>query len=241
MTIDYGQSLKFAFEDEDWLKKLGKAALWTFISMLLLIFPLYFFGLGYGLETARNVLNGKEKPLPELDDVGATFKDGAKFFVVTLVYGSPIIILYCVIFGIAIAAGASDGLDEEAMGAAMGGGMLAVQCLLYVFAFALALLLPAIMTLYLRTNDIRASLNVSEVIAITRDNLGTCFMMLLMYIAASFIFQIVFLLSFITICGWIFVYFAGIPWVAAVQGHLVGQFVGQLDSPENKLDPVAFE
>ena len=241
MTIDYGQSLKFAFEDENWLKKLGKAALWAFISMLLLIFPVYFFSMGYGLETARNVLNGKENPLPELEDVGATFKDGAKFFVVCLIYGSPIIILYCVLFGIIIAAGASDGLDEEALEAAMGGGVLVVQCLMYVFGLALALLLPAIMTLYLRTNDIRESLNVSEVFSITRDNLVTCFLILLMTVAASFIFQIVFLFSFITICGWIFVYFAGIPWITAVQGHLIGQFVGQLDSPDNKLDPVAFE
>lgn len=241
MTIDYGQSLKFAFQDEDWLKKLGKAALWAFISMLLLIFPVYFFSLGYGLETARNVLNNEEKPLPALDDVGAVFKDGAKFFVVSLIYGSPIIILYCVMFGIIIAAGASDGLDEDALEAAMGGGLVAIQCLMYIFALVLALLLPAIMTLYLRTNDIRESLNVSEVLSITRDNLGTCFMILLMTMAAGFIFQFVFLFSFITICGWIFVYFAGIPWVTSVQGHLIGQFVGQLDSPDNKLDPVAFE
>ena len=123
----------------------------------------------------------------------------------------------------------------------MGGGVLVVQCLMYVFGLALALLLPAIMTLYLRTNDIRESLNVSEVFSITRDNLVTCFLILLMTVAASFIFQIVFLFSFITICGWIFVYFAGIPWITAVQGHLIGQFVGQLDSPDNKLDPVAFE
>ncbi|MEM8857156.1 MAG: DUF4013 domain-containing protein [Chloroflexota bacterium] len=241
MTIDYAKGLTFAFQDKDWLSKLGKAALWTFISMLLFFIPLYFFALGYGLDTARNIMKGKENPLPDLDDIGAIFKDGARFFVVTLVYGSPTFILYCIMFAVLISAGAFAGdIDEDALGAAMGGGVLAIQCLMYIFGFILAFLMPAIMTRYIQTDDIRESLNVGAVLATAREHFLPCLMILLMYFASSFIFGIAFMLSFITICGWIFVYFAGIPWLSAVLGHLVGQFANELDNPENKLDSVAF-
>lgn len=232
MIIDYAKGITFAFDDKDWLSKLGKAALWTLISMLLFIIPLYFFVFGYGLDTARNVMKGEKHPLPTLDDVSAVYKDGAKFFVVTLVYALPAIILYCIMFGVIITgaiASESGGIDEDAFAAAMGSGMLVIQCIMYLYLLVVGLMLPAIMVRYIRTGDIRESLNIGAVFAILRENFVPSLMILLMYIAAAIIWEIVFFVSILTICGWIFVYFAGIPWLSAVQGHLVGQFASQLD------------
>ena len=239
MTIDYAKGITFAFEDENWLSKFGKGALWAFISFILLFIPLYFFMLGYALDTARNVMSGKKHPLPELDDVGAIFKDGARFFVVMLVYGLPAVILYCIMFSMIIAGAAaaeSGGIDSDAMEALMGGGMLVVQCIMYAYSLVLGILLPAIMVRYIRTDDIRESLNVGEVINIVKENFVPCLMIALMYIAAAIIWYIVLLISFITICGWIFVLFAGYPWLMAVEGHLVGQFGANLDDKSDKLE-----
>lgn len=242
MTIDYAKGLTFAFNDENWLSKLGKAALWAFISVLVFIFPVYFYSSGYGLATARNVMAGKEKPLPELDDVSGIFSDGLKFFLVMLVYTLPVLLIFCVFIAIAAATGAAagDSFDEDAIGAAFGGGYFALQCVMYLYNIAIGLMQPAIMARYLQTGDIRESLKISEIFAVFRENLVTCLMIFLMRIAAGLLLQIAVGVSFITICGWIFVLFAGIPWAAGVNGHLVGQFTSNLDSPEKKLDPTEF-
>ncbi|MFT5194597.1 MAG: hypothetical protein ACI9EW_003944 [Cellvibrionaceae bacterium] len=241
MTLDYAKGLTFAFEDKDWLSKLGKGALWAFISTILFIIPLYFFMLGYALDTARNVMKGEKHPLPNLDDVGEVYKDGARFFVVTLFYSLPAVILYCIMFIFLIAGAAaseSAGISEDTLAAAMGGGMLAVQCILYIYLLIVGLMLPAIMVRYLRTDDIRETLNIGQVFAILRENFVPCLMIMLMYIAATIIWEIVLVVSFITICGWIFVLFAGYPWLMAVQGHLVGQFASQLDDKTQRIHAI---
>lgn len=237
MTIDYAKSITFAFDDKEWLSKLGRAAMWAFISVLLFIFPVYFFGMGYGLETARNVMSGKKNPLPDLEDVGAIYMDGLKFFVVVLVYALPSILLVCLMYaGLIGAAIAGEQVDSDSLEVAAGGMGMVVQCLNGIYSLVLALLWPAIMTIYLRTGDIRESLNVSKVFAIVREHFVVCLMIALMQIAAGMLFSVVFMLSFITICGWIFIYFAGIPWLSAVNGHLSGQFASQLDNKSQDFD-----
>ena len=242
MTIDYAKGLTFAFSDEDWLSKLGKAALWSFISVLLFVFPVYFYSMGYGLDTARNVMKGKDKPLPELNDIGNVYSDGLKFFVVMLVYALPAVILLCIFFAIAggTAAVAGESFDEDALGAAFGGGYLALNCIVNLYNLFIGLMQPAIMTRYLQTGDIRETLQISEVFGIFRENFVPSLMIFLMKLAAALLLQLVVGVSLLTICGWIFVLFAGIPWVSAVNGHLVGQFASELDNPEKKLDPMAY-
>ncbi|MEM9776153.1 MAG: DUF4013 domain-containing protein [Chloroflexota bacterium] len=242
MTIDYAKGLTFAFSDENWLSKLGRAALWAFISALLFILPVYFYSTGYGLATARNVMAGKEKPLPELNDVGAIFSDGLKFFVVMFVYALPAILLLCIFLSIGIGTGiaAGDSFDEDAVGAAFGGGYVALQCILQLYNIALGLMQPAIMTRYLQTGEIGESLQISKVFGIFRENFVPSLMIFLMRFAAGIILQLAVGVSLITICGWIFILFAGIPWASSVNGHLVGQFASELDNPEKKLDPAAF-
>lgn len=236
MNIDYAKGLTFAFDDKDWLSKLGKGALWAFISMIL-IFPAWFFSTGYALQTAKNVMRGEKHPLPSLDDIGSVFVDGLKFFVASFVLLLPMIILMCImVSGMIAAASAAESMDEDTLGAIMGGSAIAVQCVASLYAILVGFIMPALMVRFLQTDgDIRETLNMGKLFALVREYAIPCLMILLMSFAASIIFQIVFYVSFITICGWIFVLFAGIPWLAAVQGHLVGQFASNVD---NKMDGV---
>ncbi|MFK7800635.1 MAG: DUF4013 domain-containing protein [Anaerolineae bacterium] len=236
MNIDYAKGLTFAFDDKDWLSKLGKGALWAFISMILVI-PAWFFSTGYGLQTAKNVMRGEKHPLPNLDDIGSIFVDGLKFFLASFVLLLPMIVLICIMMSGMIAAGtAADSLDEDTLGAIMGGSAIVVQCIAGLYGILIGFIMPALMVRYLQTDgDIRETLNMGKLFAIVREHFVPCLMILLMSFAASIAFQFAFYLSFITICGWIFVFFAGIPWLAAVQGHLVGQFASNLD---NKMDGV---
>ena len=236
MHIDYAKSLTFIFDDEKWLSKVGWATLWAFVSFLLLLFPLYLFICGYGLELARNVTNGKEHPLPELDDINAIYKEGFRFLVVLLVYSLPLLIINCLYVGVAMVPTwllLSESPEQVAdWNAAITGSSLAFQCLVYFLSLGYGFIFPAIMVRFIQTDDIRETLKISEVIKIVRDHFFICFMIMLMSIAATFIWYFALLFSLITICGIFVVYFIGPVWLMAVQGHLVGQFYRQLqDSP----------
>lgn len=239
MNIDYAKGLTFTFDDKDWLSKLGKGALWAFISMILII-PAWFFSTGYGLQTAKNVMRGEKHPLPKLDDIGSIFTDGVKFFVASFILLLPMIILLCIMFsGMAAAAAAVDSVDEDTLGVIMGGSAFAVQCIASLYGMVIGFIMPALMVRYLQTDgDIRETLNMGKLFALVREHVIPCLMIFVMSIAASIIFQIAFYLSFITICGWIFVLFAGIPWLAAVQGHLVGQFAVNVDNKMDNMDSI---
>ncbi len=236
MHIDYAKSLTFIFDDEKWLSKIGWATLWAFVSFLLLIIPLQLFVYGYGLELARNVINKKEHPLPELDDINAIYKEGFRFFVVQLIYSSPLIIINCIYIGIALIPTwllISENPEQVAeWNTMLTGSSLVFQCFIYLFGLGYSLLLPAIMIRFIQTDDIRESLQLSEVIKIVREHFFVCFMLVLMTMAAAFIWYFAALLSLITICGIFVIYFVGPVWMMAVRGHLIGQFYLQLqDSP----------
>ena len=58
--MDIGRSFSYILEDEDWWKKVLIGGLLTLIPI---IGP--FYGLGYLLEAIKNVISGREVPLPE--------------------------------------------------------------------------------------------------------------------------------------------------------------------------------
>lgn len=239
--MDYIKPFTFAFEDKDWVKKLGYAAVIALICTLLFILPLGLFVIGYTFRTARNVIAGKKEPLPEINDIGEMLIDGLKFLVVGIVYALPILLLYGILFGIIIASGS---INEESIGIVGGIGASVIYCFVLIYAIFLGFMQPALMLQYLRTDgDIAKCLNVMEVWNLAKNNAVTCLLFLLVTIGASFLVQIATVVSIITICGPIVIYFAGIPWLGAVQGHLIGQFHDEVDGggfSEKSPDDLAY-
>src|SRR5512133_3428243 len=88
---------------------IGKWMQWVLliIATILLCLPL----LGYSLKVLRG-----EKPAPEVNDWGTLFIDGIKYFIVSLIYAIPIIIIYAIILGGVIGA-AMTGDEAAAMAA----------------------------------------------------------------------------------------------------------------------------
>ena len=239
--MDYIKPFTFAFEDKDWVKKLGYAAVIALVCTLLFILPLALFVIGYTFRTARNVIAGQKDPLPEINDIGEMIIDGLKFLVVGIVYALPILLLYGILFGIIIFSGS---VNEESIGVVGGVSASIVYCLVLIYAIFLGFLQPALMLQYLRSDgDIGRCLNVMEVWNIAKNHAVPSILFLLVTIAASFFLQVATAVSIITICGPIVIYFAGIPWLGAVQGHLIGQFYDEVDGggfSEKSPDDLAY-
>lgn len=86
--MNIGKAISFFFDDPDWWKKL-------LIGMLISLIPLigWFVLNGWRLEIIKRVANNDPEPLPTFDKFGELLVTGAKSFLVTLVYQSPMIIL----------------------------------------------------------------------------------------------------------------------------------------------------
>ena len=86
--MDWGRAFQFQFQDKDWIKKI-------LIGGVLFLVPI--FGwlviVGYAVQTAKNVKNGQETPLPEWDDWGDRFMTGLLAFVTILIYAIPGIVV----------------------------------------------------------------------------------------------------------------------------------------------------
>ena len=104
--------LSFPFKDEEWPAKLLILFLLSFGGFL--IVPIFFVA-GYQYEIMRQIIVDREEPsLPEWEDWGTLFKNGAKFWAVTLIYFLPLFALFIILFGLIVLAGIGIGsLDQS--------------------------------------------------------------------------------------------------------------------------------
>ena len=86
--MDWGRAFQFQFQDKDWIKKI-------LIGGVMFLIPI--FGwlviVGYAVQTAKNVKNGQESPLPEWEDWGGRFITGLMAFLTILIYAIPGIVV----------------------------------------------------------------------------------------------------------------------------------------------------
>ena len=85
--MDIGRSFTYITQDQDWVKKV---LLGGVIMLIPVVGP--FFALGYMLETMKNVIAGREIPLPEIGDFGGKLVEGLKAWVISFVYALPLIL-----------------------------------------------------------------------------------------------------------------------------------------------------
>jgi hypothetical protein len=242
--MDIGKSISFITEDERWLTKIGIGAVLIVVCSLffwVLLIPVILLGIllsGYTVQTARNVMNGVERPLPEWDNWGQLFNDGFAVFVAGLVYTLPIWLLTCCAFLAFIPAGAAGEGDLGEVLVAFGSlGVILISCLIFIFILALLVVYPAIIIQYVRTGELSATFRFGEVLAIARNNISNIIIALLVIMGVSFVIS---LIGAIPIIGWV-VAIAGQIYLVAVQGHLYGQIGSMVDGPSAKEEKFAVE
>jgi len=226
--MDFGKALTFMFQDPQWVAKLGIGVLVTLagivFSPVLIGFVAIFVLTGYTIDVVRNVLDGKEYPLPEWQDWSGFLFRGLKLFGVIIVLALPFIPIM-IPFGLGNFLASSENQAVNVIGV-----------LFTVFGFGLALLYglflvliqPAIYVRLARTDRFAAALDVGKLWGFTVANIGNVIIALLLTMVAGLIAAIIAplgLLAFV-IGVLVTVLFASF-WQTLVQVHLFGQ-VGAL-------------
>ena len=152
--MDYGSMVGESFE---YAKEavVGKWNKWLMliIATILLGLPL----MGYAMKVLRG-----EKPAPEVNDWGTLFIDGIKYFIVSLIYAIPILIVWVLVMGASAAAIMSG--NYSAMMAAFGAMALGVL-VMFVLGVIIAVFEVIGIVRFARTGSIGEAFNMSAILA----------------------------------------------------------------------------
>lgn len=214
--MDIGRTISYIFEDEKWVTKVLIGGLVFFIPIVGQLAVL-----GYMLKTAQNVARGVERPLPEWGEFGDLLMRGLYYFVITLVYMLPYLLVYfifaCVMGG--FGAVAENGNDPSAL---IGGLACIMLPIILLLALLGGLLAYVGLARYLATEQLSEAFKFGEVFATMRSNLGLLVMAVLVVGILS---GIVAMLGIIAIgIGVIFTSFMAY----LMQAHALGQVTARL-------------
>jgi len=162
--MEIGRAFTFAFQDQDWLKKVGIAAI---VFLIPVIGPIVL--MGWGLEITRRVINNEQEVLPGWDNFSSYIPKGFQAFVVSLAYALPIILLficnYAISFGSIFAASSDDSGMVSNIALVV---TLCLSCLVILFAIAAGLLIPAATGNLAATGELGAAFRFNEIIGLVR-------------------------------------------------------------------------
>ncbi len=229
--MDFGKAFTFMFEDPNWLRKLGIGTLVglagiVFTPLLIGVIPIIIL-LGYTLDTLRNVMDGREQPLPEWEDWGGFLLRGFRLLAALFVWGLPAILA-----SIPLALGsalADQGRGTEAVGIIL---IVCSSCLLILWGLFITLISPAIYARLARLERFSAAFEFGKIWAFTRDNIGNVIIAILLTWVAGLIASLIAGLGLIALLIGIIVTipFASL-WQYLVQAHLFGQVAANSITP----------
>jgi hypothetical protein len=206
--MNLGKAFVFAFEDKDWLKKLGIAGLVMLIPLIGQITVL-----GWAIEVTRRVINHESETLPDWSAFGDYLVKGLKLFVIGLVYALPIILLS--ICGNLPTMFLQDNNDQT-MVTLISTVSICVGCISAIYGLAMAFIVPAAYAKFAVTDELGAAFRFSEVFGLVRAAPAAYLLALLGTIVAGVVASLGLILCFI---GVIFT----MAWAYTIQAHLWGQ------------------
>ncbi len=165
--MDFGRAFTFAFEDSEWIKKVGIAAL---VFLIPLVGPIIL--MGWALELMRRVIADDPLPLPDWSNFGGFVSKGFKAFVVTLAYMLPVILV--VICGQVITFGSAAALENDpdvASTVALVAG-ICMGCFVLIFGILAGLLIPPALGNLAATDELGAAFRFGEVFGLLRSAIG---------------------------------------------------------------------
>jgi len=177
--FEFGRPFAYVFDDPDWLPKITVGALFYLLAPLLIG---WFFLFGYLAETARNIVAGDPKPLPQWENVGRFFTEGARLVGVMLLWIAPLAVLTVAIVIPAIAIDLADQHRAIQLVAAVAIGCL--SCLLAPLWIAMILLMPMSLIFVAVERRFSAAFEIRRIFALVRDNIGNYLLAILILIIA---------------------------------------------------------
>jgi len=184
-SFDFVKPLTFVFDDPRWVQKVLIGGLFIIASMFIIGI---FFLLGYFARLARNVIRGDQQPLPEWDDLAEYFGEGARLFVVGLVYVIPLLIVAAIIVvPLAVAGSAS---DNETIRSMAGMSVTCAWCLIFPIGLCMSLWMPAAFLMVIVKGDFKAGFEFRHIFTFIRANVGNYLLSFLVAIVAGFASQL---------------------------------------------------
>lgn len=208
--MDYIGSVTYVANDKDWLKKIGLGALMALLSFVLVgSWALT----GWAMEAFRRVVRHAEEKLPDWDDLGGYIGQGFKYFVVTLVWSLPMILIVIVLamMGAFAVSGAENG------GFALIGTTLAICLVAMVYGLLVSFLSLGAFAVIAQTDNLGQALNPANAWQVINRDLGKWALSYLVLILTSMILSAV----GSALCG--IGAFVATPWICATLGNLLGQ------------------
>jgi len=158
--MDYGNMVSDAFEyTREAL--VGRWMRWVLLTIVSIIPIVNFISLGYMMEIYRGT-----KPAPELEDWGTLFMDGLKFFIVSLIYMIPVIVIIAIFGGIGflgmVAAG--DGSGDAGMAAGAIASLMGGIFLALIVALLIGIIAAIGMIRFTRTGSIGEAFNFGAIL-----------------------------------------------------------------------------
>jgi magnesium-transporting ATPase (P-type) len=200
--VDVGKSIRFIFEDKQWLSKVLIGTLILLVSIPLTFVLVGFLGLaivtGYSLDVLRNVRAGSTRPLPEWrDQWGEWLVEGLKLLLIVFVWSLPIIFLN-------VFTGIGDSMMNTNSGLLnlFGGMTVAVaSCLALLWSIAVALVTPAIYIRLAETRELASGFQFNAIYVWTRDRIGDVVIAVLLSILLTLALTLVGAVIGVLLCG----------------------------------------
>lgn len=232
--MDFMQSIRYPFDDEEWITKI-------LIGMLISLVPiLNFAAFGYVVQIIRNVARGEDRPLPRWDNLGDLFMKGLLFAIAAFVYvGIPYLIGMVIMMPLGllpILAGES----QDAAAALSAAGSLGMVCIgliiLVVVLVAGFILLAGLLRFSTGRQELGELFQFGENWRLLRENLGTLVMAYIYVLVAGLVLGFVLgcinvVLNIIPCIGTIIAIVISLPamfYLMLVTGHIYGQAARQV-------------
>ena len=181
--FDFAKPFTFVFEDPRWMQKILLGGLFYLAGFFIVG---WFFILGYVAALARNVIMEKQYPLPEWDDLGELFSEGARMIGVVIIYIIPIIALVMTFIMPAIFVGAVAEGNEVAE--ALSGGMAGcVWCLMVPLSLFVMIFLPASLLFTAVERRFGAAFEFARIWPFIKNNIGNYLLAVVVYLVARFL------------------------------------------------------
>jgi Protein of unknown function (DUF4013) len=179
--MEFGKAFSFAFEDPDWLKKLG-------IGALLMIIPIigWLVVAGWGIEITKRVIQHDPQPLPDWSDFGGYLIKGLQVFVIGFVYSLPVTLVNICQQGVTVFGQQGNNSDQTIATVLMVVG-ICFGCVSFLYSIFLGFIMPAALGNFAATGQMSAGFRFAEVFGMVRATPMAYLMALLGGIVAGII------------------------------------------------------
>jgi hypothetical protein len=161
--MEFGKAFSFAFEDPDWLKKLG-------IGALLMIIPIigWMVVAGWGLEITKRVIQHDPQPLPDWSDFGGHLIKGLQVFVIGFVYSLPTILINACQQGITIFGQQGNNSSDQTVTSIVTVVAICFGCVSFIYSIFLGFILPAALANFAASGQMGAGFRFGDVFGMVR-------------------------------------------------------------------------